>query len=205
MPLLSTLALRRSPPLRIWLSVIIATAGVWLMTGAAPQGGFGPGEWLGLTTAVVFSVYVLVVNAIVPRDDPFRMAGGQFLVTGLLSLAVVPFLKDGVHALSPTTLVHLFQPREVWMNWALLIAFPTLVAYGILTIYQPRLDATRAALIYLIEPLFAALYAYWFVGRRLALIQLVGAATILIANVLVELFEMRSRHRTIEHAPREVV
>ena len=64
---------------------------------------------------------------------------------------------------------------------------PTLIAYGILTIYQPRLDATRAALIYLMEPLFAALYAYVIVGRSLLPIQLVGAATILIANLLVEL------------------
>jgi drug/metabolite transporter (DMT)-like permease len=205
-PLLSTLALRRSPPLRIWISVMIATAGVWLMTGAAPGGGFGLGEWLGLVTAIVFSVYVLVVNALVPRDDPFRMAAGQFIVTGVLSLAVVPFLDGGLHALQPQALAQLFWPREVWMNWALLIVFPTLIAYGILTIYQPRIDATRAALIYLLEPLFAAAYAYWFVKRGLAPIQIVGAAIILLANFMVELYEMRKRDgRTVEHAPREMV
>jgi drug/metabolite transporter (DMT)-like permease len=134
------------------------------------------------------------------------MAGGQFLVTGLISLAVVPFLPQGVDALQPATLLHLFAPRAVWLNWALLVAFPTLVAYGILTIYQPRLDATRAALIFLMEPLFSSLFAYVRVGRALAPIQLLGAATILIANLLVELFEMRSRQRhQVEHAPREMV
>lgn len=206
-PVLSTLALRRSPPLRVWIAVIIATVGVWLMTGAAPGGGFGLGEWLGLTTAIVFSVYVLVVNHIVPRDDPFRMAGGQFIVTGLISLAVVPFLPGGVAALHPSTLFHIFQPRDVWMNWALMVIVPTLIAYGILTIYQPRIDATRAALIYLMEPLFAALFAYRISGRGLHAIQLVGAATILIANLLVELLEMRARggRKTVEHAPREMV
>ncbi|MBC8108163.1 MAG: EamA family transporter [Anaerolineae bacterium] len=206
-PLLSTLALRRSPPLRVWIAVVIALAGVWLMTGAAPGGGFGLGEWLGLATAIIFSIYVLVVNDIVPRDNPFRMAGGQFLVTGLIALATVPFLRGGVEALHPTTLVHIFQPCEVWMNWALLIIVPTLIAYGILTIYQPRLDATRAALLYLMEPLFAAVYAYVIVNRSLLPIQLLGAATILIANLLVELLEMHARggKETIEHAPREMV
>lgn len=206
-PLLSTLALRRSPPLRVWIAVIIALAGVWLMTGAAPGGGFGLGEWLGLATAIIFSIYVLVVNHIVPRDDPFRMAGGQFLVTGLIALATVPFLRGGVEALHPSTLGDIFQPRDVWLNWALMVVVPTLIAYGILTIYQPRLDATRAALIYLIEPLFAALYAYMMVKRALLPIQLVGAATILLANLLVELLERRTRVKSdaIDFAPREVV
>ena len=204
-PLLSTLALRRSPPWRIWFSVVIATAGVWLMTGAAPGGGFGLGEWLGLITAIVFSIYVLIVNDVVPRDDPFRLAAGQFLVTGLLSFAAVPFVHGGVEAMQPEELAHLFEVRDVWLNWALLVVFPTLIAYGILTIYQPRLDATRAALIYLMEPLFAALYAYATVRRGLAPIQLIGAATILIANLMVELMEMRSRSRKVEHAPREMV
>jgi drug/metabolite transporter (DMT)-like permease len=204
-PLLSTLALRRSPPGRIWLSVVIATVGVWLMTGAAPGGGFRLGEWLGLLTAIIWSVYVLIVNALVPRDDPFRLAGGQFLVTGLICLATVPLLPRGIAALHPSTFVHLFEPRDVWLNWILLIVFPTLFAYGILTIYQPRLDATRAALIYLMEPLFASLYAYVFVGRKLAAIQLLGAGLILLANLLVELVEMRARKRTVELAPREMV
>src|SRR6185503_19282670 len=119
-PVLSTLALRRSPPLRVWIAVIIATLGVWLMTGAAPGGGFGIGEWLGLITAIVFSVYVLVVNAIVPRDNPFRMAAGQFIVTGLISLAVVPFLPGGLDALRPTQLVQIFQLRDVWQNGLLM-------------------------------------------------------------------------------------
>ena len=42
-PLILTLALRKPPAPVMWLGVVIATAGVWLMTGAAPS-GFGVGE-----------------------------------------------------------------------------------------------------------------------------------------------------------------
>ncbi|CAN5613432.1 DMT family transporter [soil metagenome] len=206
-PVLATIALKQSPPARVWVAVLIATAGVWMMTGAAPGGGFGAGELLGLATALVFSIYVLVVNAIVPRDDPFRMAAGQFLVTGLIAFAVIPFLNGGPEVLHPAALLRTFQPRDVWLHWALLIVVPTLIAYGILTIYQPRIDATRAALIYLMEPIFASLYAFVFIHRGLGVVQLLGAATILLANLLAELVEMRARggKKSIEHAPREVV
>ncbi len=51
---------RRAPVL--WLGVVLATAGIWPMTGAAPT-GFKVGELLGLACAAAFAVYILAVNA----------------------------------------------------------------------------------------------------------------------------------------------
>jgi drug/metabolite transporter (DMT)-like permease len=51
-------------------------------------------------------------------------------------------------------------------------------------------------LIYLGEPIFAALYAYVAVGRTLSVIALLGAGLILAANVLVEILERRSKRPT---------
>jgi len=48
-------------------------------------------------------------------------------------------------------------------------------------------------LIYLAEPIFAALYAYVAVGRTLSVIALLGAGLILAANVLVEILERRQQ------------
>src|SRR5260370_38574012 len=51
--------------------------------------------------------------------------------------------------------------------------------------YQPRIDPTRAALIYLAEPVVAAVWAWMMVpGRTLSGIEIVGAAVILGANLL---------------------
>jgi drug/metabolite transporter (DMT)-like permease len=61
-PLTLTVALRKPPPAVMWVGVVLATAGVWLMTGGA-RAGFGLGEALGLACAIAFSLYILAVNA----------------------------------------------------------------------------------------------------------------------------------------------
>jgi drug/metabolite transporter (DMT)-like permease len=205
-PVLSTLALRKPPGLNVWIAVAVATVGVFLLTVGAGGGSFGWGELLGLACAFDFSIYVFVVNALVPRDDPFRMSGGQFMVCGILTMLIVPFLSGGTDALRPHEFARIFALRDVWLNCLLLSIFPTLISYGLLTHFQPKLDATRATLIYLLEPVFAAVFAYLVAHSPMQRIQIVGAAMILIANALVEVLEARSRKSRIgDIAPREQV
>lgn len=191
-PLLMTVALRRPPARLFWIAVVLATAGIWLMTGATPA-GFGLGEALGLTCALVFSIHLLAINALVPRDDPWRMASGQFVVSGSIMLVVCLLLDRNRGAMAPHTLWAVLQEREVWLNSLLSMLFPTLLSFILMTLYQPRLDPLRVALIYLMEPLFAAAYAYVARGHSPGLLGLTGALLILAANGLVELLSARRR------------
>ena len=86
---------------------------------------------------------------------------------------------------------------ELWLYVVLLIVVSTMAAFGLMFYFQPKLDPTRAALIYLAEPIFAALYAYVAVGRTLSSIGLLGAGLILAANVLMEILERYSRQRRL--------
>ena len=79
-PLLMTFMLRKPPRAALWLGVVVATAGIWLI-GATPS-GFGLGEFLGLCCASVFSLYILAVNAASAHETPWRMTGGQFITAG---------------------------------------------------------------------------------------------------------------------------
>lgn len=191
-PFLMTVALRKPPPPLFWAAVVIATAGIWLMTRATPT-GFGVGEALGVMCAMVFSIHLIALNAQVPRDDPWRMAAGQFFVSGLLILLVCMFVDHGPPAMSMHVLLDLLGHREIRLNLLLSMLFPTLLSFILMNLYQPQLDATRAALIYLMEPIFAAAYAYVVQGRSLGWLELSGAALILSANLLVEL--LNAYHR----------
>jgi drug/metabolite transporter (DMT)-like permease len=193
-PILMTFVLRRPPRPIFWAAVALATLGIWMMTGATPA-GFGVGELLGLLCAIVFSIYLIAINALVPRDDPWRMTVGQFLVAGGMTLGMCLFVEGGPTALTPRRLIWLFAEQAVWLNVLLLVIFPTLYSYTAMNIYQPRIDPTRAALIYLMEPLFAAAYAYLARGRTLDWQSLAGAALILTANLLVEFLTSRKRSR----------
>ncbi len=187
-PLLMTIVLRRPPRAELWAGVVLATFGVWLMTGATPS-GFGLGEILGLLCSFTFSLYILAVNAILPRESPWRMTAAQFITVAVMCFCVCALIHPNY--LRPTTVLHVLAVRNVWVNVLLLAVFPTILAFGMLTHFQPRLDATRAALIYLLEPIVAAVYASLAVGHRLTASAIVGGAMILIANVIVELISSR--------------
>ncbi len=197
-PLAIAIFLRRLPKLKMWTSVALAVAGIYMMTGAAPT-GFGVGELLGLGCALGFSVHLILIGEYVPRDNPFRMAVAQFVIVGVLGLASCALLEGGMLAYSPGAVLKIlngghesftfnlsgvFSGQVVWINLLLVTTFSTLGAFGLMIYFQPRLSAPHAALIYLCEPIFAAIYAYLAAGSPLSGIAVAGAALILTANVL---------------------
>jgi drug/metabolite transporter (DMT)-like permease len=191
-PLLMTIVLRRPPPKILWGGAALATVGVWLMTGASPE-GLGIGELLSLACAVLFSMHLISVNLVVEHDDPARMAPGQFFTVALLTAVTCLFLPRGIDALAPTQVFHLVRTPVIGVNLALMVVLVTVGAFGLQTHFQPRLDPTRAALLYLVEPVFAAAYAWIVGGHALGATATAGAGLILAANALVEVLQSRRR------------
>lgn len=189
-PLVMTVALRRSPGRALWIAAVIATVGIWLMTGATPT-GFGRGEALGLACAVVFAVYLVAINEVVPRDDPWRLVCGQFLVMGVLMSIASGVI--GHEPLARAEWAPLLANGGLWLELLLLLLLSTLLPFTLMTVYQPRTDPTRAALIYLVEPVIAAGYAYVARGHALGRQEILGVSLILLANGVVELWSARSR------------
>ena len=74
--------------------------------------------------------------------------------------------------------------RSILAEALLLTLLPTVMSYGIMMRFQPRIDPTRATLIYLAEPIVASLWAWMIAGRAIGLLTLIGAALIIAANVL---------------------
>jgi drug/metabolite transporter (DMT)-like permease len=162
------------------------------MTGATPS-GFGTGESLGLASALFNSLYIISVNVIVPRESAHRMTLGTFIGAGVTCAIISPLVPHGVHAIA--SLNQLLALPAVSINLALLVVLTTVGAYGLLTFFQPLVDPTRAALIYLIEPIFASLYAYVARGHALGRLAILGGALIVLANAIVEWLEARARRR----------
>jgi drug/metabolite transporter (DMT)-like permease len=198
-PLLMVVIVRRPPRATFCLPVGLAALGIWLMTGAAPS-GFGVGEGLGLACAVFFSAHMIALGEVARWDSPWQMAAGQFLTVGVGSAVTCLVVS---HDWGPLTLSKqwaMLIGAELWLYVVPLVVVSTLAAFGLMFYFQPKLDPTRAALLYLAEPIFAAFYAYLAVGRTLSAIALLGAALILAANVLVELVERRGARLAVSGA-----
>jgi drug/metabolite transporter (DMT)-like permease len=191
-PLLMVLLVRRPPPAKLWLPVGMAALGIWLMTGATPT-GFGAGEGLGLACAVLFSAHMIALGEWGRDDSPWRLTAGQCLSVGLASAAAGLLVTPSLATLAPQVQWEIITSAGIWLHVVLLIVISTMTAFGLMFYFQPKIDPTRAALVYLAEPIFAALYAYVAVGRTLSTIAVIGAGLILAANVLVEWLERRSK------------
>src|SRR6185503_4452796 len=113
--------------------------------GGGPK-GLGLGELLGLSCSILFSIHILLINALLSRDTAARMVGGQFLLTGIACFAITLVFEP-----SPQRVLVLPRSPGLWLDLAMLILFATLLAFGLMLSYQPLVDPTRAAFVYLTE------------------------------------------------------
>lgn len=166
------------------VTLILALAGLALLAGF-PGGKFsaaaaGASTGLSLLSAAGFAAVTILGTEPVPGLDDLTVNGYGFVLGGIVLLPVAGLAGTGLAPrLAP-------GPGAVAAAAALLLALatlPTAVAY---TLYYRGLRdaaASTAALLSLLEPLTAAGLAAVFLGDRLALPGLAGAALLLAAVV----------------------
>jgi drug/metabolite transporter (DMT)-like permease len=191
-PLIVWLVHKRAPARLQWMSVALAVPGVYLMSDATGI-GVGVGETLGLAAAVAFAAHLLLVNRIMPHECAGRMTALTFACVGLagLAMALILFPLRGLDFDASVLTSELFI-----RNTILLIIGPTLFSFGVMMAYQPDVAPARAVLIYLFEPVFAAAFAWAWSGATMTTQAMIGAALILLANLVVDWWEMRNARRS---------
>jgi drug/metabolite transporter (DMT)-like permease len=171
-PLLSLIVLRRRPHPLTLVGLALAVAGLVLLTGGADT-SFGRGEVLTLACAVAFAAHIVILGETAGRHDAVRLTCVQVATVGLACLgasAVTGGLQLGAGAL-----------------WAAAFTgvFATALAFFAMVWAQRIVSPSRAALILLLEPVFAALLAR-VTGDELTGSALAGGALILSAVVVAE-------------------
>jgi len=195
-PLLAYLVYRKRLNAIIGGGVMMAMIGVWMMTGSTPN-GFGTGELLCLICSVLWACYYLAIDRYGKTEHPARLVGASFVANAFFAGIAAIVLGGGPMESVPKLIDASYDPR-VWQNTIMLTLFATLGAFGIITYQQPKVDPTRASLLYLSEPIFAAIFAWAWAGSAMSRVQVYGAGLILVANVLVEVLSSRSKPKTIE-------
>ena len=175
-PLLSFALFRRKPDGRKLAAVGVALAGLWLLTGGLRS--FGLGDALTLVTAAAYALHLLLADRWVSDDgDPWALSLVQFFTVGLLSMAAAPF-AGASFAIGRTGTI------GVVLFLALL---PTLSAFVIQLVAQKITTPVKVAVIFAMEPVFAALYAWTFGGEALVPVRAIGGLLIFAAIIVSEL------------------
>jgi drug/metabolite transporter (DMT)-like permease len=171
-PLLTFVVLRRRPHPLTLVGLVLAVAGLVLLTGGADT-SFGRGEALTLACAVAFAAHIVILGETAGRHNAIRLTCVQVATVGLACLAV-SLVTGGLGLGAGALLAAAFTG-----------VFATALAFFAMVWAQRVVSPSRAALILLLEPAFAALLA-WATGDPLTAAALAGGILILVAVVVAE-------------------
>lgn len=175
-PLFLLIFFRRPPTRAQWLSVGVALAGLWLLTGGIRE--FNRGDALTILSAVTYAAHLLATDRFVKEDaDPILIAFHQFWMTGLACL----LLSLGMgYPLSVTT-------RSAAWVIGFLAVIPTLSGFYIQMLAQKKTDPLKVSLIFSLEPVFGAIFAWTLGGEGFIPGKAVGGGLIFSAMIAAEL------------------
>jgi drug/metabolite transporter (DMT)-like permease len=175
-PIFSSVVFRAFPPLQAAVGVVLACAGLMLLTGSGSGGSFR-GDALVFVCAVFVALHILLTGRFAKTCDPYLLAGVQLAavaVFGLVSMAVLPGRRLS------------FAPVVLWA-WLITVLFATIFAFVVQTAAQRVVSPTSTALIFSMEPVFAALFARLLGAEVLSLSGYVGGALIFSGMLITEL------------------
>jgi drug/metabolite transporter (DMT)-like permease len=175
--------------LSMWSATGVLASFIGLATLALPAGQawsdfsrVNPGDWLTLGCAISFALHIIMLGRATER----------------VSFKAVAILQTGVAAVLMWLSVPIFeQPHILWSRVvivALIITavFATAFAFGVQSWAQQFTPPTHTALIFTLEPVFAAATSYLVLGERLGGRSLLGCGLILSGVLLSELMPLIS-------------
>lgn len=132
------------------------------------------GDVLVLGCAVAFAWQVVLIAYFAPRMPALTLAQVQITVVAVASALVA--------ALAGEQLVPL--PRAVWGAVAFNGVIATSIALGLQNYLQGKTSATHAAFIFVLEPVFAAMFGWLLAGETLDLRGWIGSVMILAGMIV---------------------
>lgn len=173
-PVFTALLLREQVPATTWYAVVLATAGLALLSLNGVS--IGIGETLTLLAAALYAFHIIGLGRYSVPSRATGMSVVQMLVIALF--AIVAAVPDGIT-----------WPSGAGQWWSVLYMA---TAAGVLALWsqtwaQAHMSATRAAIVMTLEPVFAAGFAVALGGESFTGRMLVGGVLVLAAMYVVEL------------------
>jgi drug/metabolite transporter (DMT)-like permease len=182
-PLLAALVYRSRPQVSEVAGVLVATAGLGLMTLPGGIGSVNPGDLLTILCAIGFAAHIVTLGHFSEQMSFEVLSITQVGAAGVWALGMFGWAET---------------PRVAWrpaVVWAILITalLCTALAFTIQAWALQYTTSTRTALIYLFEPVVAWVTSLLLLGEGLSGRASGGAALILLGILLVEMKPWKGR------------
>jgi drug/metabolite transporter (DMT)-like permease len=177
-PIMCFFFMGQRPERKLLASVTLALLGIGFLTlneSLRPA----VGDILCILCAVFYSVHLLVTERAVKKEgvNVFQLGVYQLGFSGIYQL-ILSILTE-----TP----HLPSSGKVWVSVLALSIFCTGISFVVQTIAQQYTGASHVGVIFSLEPVFAALVAFFFAGEILSGRAYFGAVLLLISLFVMEL------------------
>ena len=173
-PLLALVLFRARIGLAAWGGVVLATAGLAMLSGI--HAGSVVGDLLVLAAAAVYSLQIVLLERQAPRYDALAFTFVE-MAAAFSGLLVVALALGNLHV------------PHGWTVWGALLVtgvFASALGFLVQTWAQRRTSATRTALAFSMEPVWTAFFGYSLAGDRLGALGWGGCAAIMGGILLAE-------------------
>jgi drug/metabolite transporter (DMT)-like permease len=177
-PLFAALILRTRVSATTWGAVVLATAGLGVLTLDGFSVGYG--EAITLVASLIYALHIVGLGAWSTPSEALGMSVVQLLV--IAAVCLLATAPDGV-VLPPT--------GRDWLSVVYMALVAGALALLAQTWAQAHLAPTRTAIIMSTEPVFAAFFAVLLGGEGVTSRMVVGGVMVLAAMLVVELVPRR--------------
>jgi drug/metabolite transporter (DMT)-like permease len=171
-PLLALALFRLRIPPSAWVGVGLATVGLAMLAGL--ERGSTTGDLLVLGGAAIFALQIVLMERVARRYDVL----GFTLVEMLAAFAVLAVVA------APS--IEVPRGATVWAALLVTGVFASALAFLVQMWAQRRTSATRTAIVFTLEPAWAALFGFTLAGDRLGPLAWAGCGVIMVGIVLAE-------------------
>lgn len=181
-PLLAMLVLGRRYGWRLWAACAMALGGMVLMFHEDEPWNLG--DSLTLASTLFYAIYILALERCAERTQAAplratRMATAQASVMCAAATVLLLLRPGGMDWTAQlATLGAPAWTALIYLGLLASVVVVTLQAWG-----QQRVDAMRSAIIFGLEPVFAALTAWLMLGEKMGWMAMGGAALVVVALV----------------------
>ncbi len=166
--------------LQIMSAAVLACAGIGLMSWGGGSNLIGDSATFGC--ALSYAVYVILLSRLIKGHESRTLAATQ--IVGMAVMGGLWLVLTHLHGQALQTLALRAEP--VWFSLAYLGIVASAGMLFLQAVGQRRVSAEKAAVIYAMEPVFAALFGWLWLNETLGVRGFAGGAMVVAAVILGE-------------------
>ena len=176
-PLLYAIIFRKAIAAKSLAGAVLAFIGLYLLCATGTSWSYNRGDLLGFACSICIAIHIIYTGKYARECDVYWLTTIQLGVIGLMSLLIAYITGHDALAWYP----------EIRNALIICVLFATIFAFLVQTSMQQFISPSSTALIFCLEPVFAAICAYFLIDENIGVNGLIGAGLILAGMILSEI------------------